>query len=100
MARDWSNTHATRESILERMAKYGENIAEVPYASSMEKRDSGYVWVVDIHVKVKGHVEFDISGEAPTLAEALRKVYLGLNNEGYIREYSARNRSVFGLASI
>lgn len=81
------------------MAKYGENVADVPYSSSCEKRDSGYVWVVDIHVKVLRTIEFDISAEAPTLAEALRKVYLGMNNEDYIRRYAANNASVFGLAT-
>ena len=81
MARDWNNTPAVREDILNRMAKFGENIAEFPLTQTLERRDGKLVWVVDIHIKVARLVEFDLTGEGDTLAEALRKVYLGLNSQ-------------------
>lgn len=81
VARDWADTNETRKGILARMAAFGENVAAFPYSETMEYRETGKVWVVDIHVKVRRSVEFDISAERPDLHEALRCVYLGLNNE-------------------
>lgn len=86
MARDWSNTRAVRDDILERMARFGENIAEFPFTETLERRLDGLMWVVDLHVKVIRSVEFDLTAEGRTLAEALRKAYLGLNSEIGLRK--------------
>lgn len=86
MARDWNDTRAVQADILKRMEAFGSNVAPIPYTETMEYREGeGYYWIVDIHVKVRRTVEFDLSAEAQTLAEALRCVYLGLNSEANLR---------------
>lgn len=90
MARDWNDTHVVRDDILKRMAAFGDNIAPIPYAAALENRDEGPTWVVDIHVKVKRVIEFDLSAEGKTLAEALRCIYLGLNSEVNLRRTNGK----------
>ena len=91
MARDWTDTHSVREDILKRMRAFGENIAPIPYASALEYGEDGSEhWVVDIHVKVRRAVEFDLTGEGKTLADALRCVYLGLNSEANLRRTNGK----------
>lgn len=86
MARDWNDTRAVQEDILSRMQAFGKNVAPIPYTETMEYREEkGHFWTVDIHVKVHRLVEFDLTGEGPTLADALRCVYLGLNSEANLR---------------
>lgn len=100
MARDWevSNTLA---SLKARMAKFGENVAPVPICMTEETRTDGErfwtMWVVDLHIKVRRVTEFDISTEAETLSEALRKAYLGLNNEEALVAHAARANLAFGV---
>jgi hypothetical protein len=89
VARDWTNTDDVREDIFHRMEAFGQNIAPVPYAACLENREDGPVWVVDIHVKVRRLIEFDITAEGKHLHEALRRIYLGLNNEATYRRQSA-----------
>lgn len=89
MARDWRDTDAVRTDIFKRMAAFGENVAPIPYAACLENRLDGPTWVVDIHVKVRRLVEFDISAEGQELHEALRRIYLGLNNEMTYRRLGA-----------
>lgn len=99
MARDWTDTKAIREAILDRMDLYGENVAAVPF-SMYQERDHGNIlkWVVDIHVKVRRVTEFEITGEGPTCGEALRRAYLALNNQPMVLKNAARTNSTFGVA--
>lgn len=99
MARDWTDTKSIRESIFERMEAYGDNVAEVPF-SMYQQREEGNIlkWVVDIHVKIKRVTEFEITGEGLTLSEALRRAYLGLNNEPMVLANAARGNATFGVA--
>lgn len=98
MARDWevSNTLADLKA---RMARFGDNIATVPI-SMVEEYDPtrGRFWVVDLHIKVHRVTEFDISVEGKTLSEALRRAYLGLNNEMGLLERAARANLVFEVS--
>lgn len=98
MARDWevSNTLADLKA---RMAKFGPNIAAVPISMVEEYTPArGTFWVVDIHIKVYRFTEFDISVEGKTLSEALRRAYLGLNNEMGLLERAHRANRVFEVA--
>jgi hypothetical protein len=98
LARDWevSNTLADLKA---RMARFGVNVAPVPI-SMVEEYDPGrgMIWVVDIHIKVYRKTEFDISVEGKTLSEALRRAYLGLNNELGLLERADRANRVFEVA--
>lgn len=98
MARDWevSNTLADLKA---RMAKFGDNIASVPISMVEEyDRETGRrFWVVDIHIKVHRVTEFDISVEGNTLSDALRRAYLGLNNEMGLLNKAARANLVFSV---
>ena len=86
MARDWNNLEDVRKDIFERMKNFGDNIATFPYCETQERLETGKtIWTVDIHVRVKRLVEFQLTGEGETLAEALRRVYLGLNSEANLR---------------
>lgn len=89
MARDWKNTDAVRQDILTRMASFGENIAEFPLAMTMELRNGKPWWVVDIHIRVRRTIEFDLTGEGEELHVAMRRAYLGLNSEGHLRQVHA-----------
>lgn len=98
MARDWTNTRATREDILARMEKFGPNVADIPFSEYQERRGSACIWVVQLHVKVRGVTEFDVEGEGDTLAEALRRAYLGLNDETRILSTASIGNLAFGVA--
>lgn len=80
------------------MASYGLNIATIPFSAVIELRDEGPVWVVDLHVKVTRVTEFEVSGEGPTLAEALRRAYLALNNQPMVLRHAASSNEAFGVA--
>lgn len=98
MARDWNDTEAVRRDILDRMDRYGQNVADVPFAQTLECRDGKKVWIVDIHVKVRRTTEFEISGEGDTLADALRRAYLALNNEPMVLSRAETTNLAFGVA--
>ena len=85
MARNWENHDSVRAGIHDRMARFGMNHAQYPYVETQELREGQTLWSVDIHVKVNRECDFELFGEAPTLSEALRRVYLGLNNEVSLR---------------
>lgn len=59
-------------------------------------------WTVDVHVRIPGVAEYEVTGAGKTLTGALRRAYLGLNNEQQIRRLSAFGRQVthVGLRSI
>lgn len=87
MARDWSDEPKTITALEERLDKLApENAARVPIAAARELDENGEtVWTVDLHVKIPGVTEYDITGAGKTLTGALRRAYLGLNNEPHIR---------------
>lgn len=97
MARDWADETSVRNDIHERMNKYGDNIAPVPFAEYQERRNDGLWWCVDIHIKVRRTTEFEVSAEGRTLSEALRKAYLGLNNEPVLTRKAANANALFGV---
>lgn len=97
MARDWERASIVIVDILDRMDKFGKNIATFPFCVTQEIRNGEPVWVVDIHVKVKNKTEFDISSEGATLSQALKGAYLGLNNEEGISAQAQRANQAFGV---
>lgn len=98
MARDWEISN-TLSILAERMSHFGENIAPIPICMTQEAREDGsLVWVVDLHIKVRGKTEFDMSAEGETLSAALRSVYLGLNNERGLVRRAAEANLAFGVA--
>lgn len=84
-------------SLKVRMATFGLNIAPVPLSMVEEYRGGKSVWCVDIHIKVYGVTEFDISTEGPTLSAALRAAYLGLNNERGLTDRAAKANAAYGV---
>lgn len=76
-----------------------DNEAVVPIACSKEwNEDRNRIeWVVDAHVKVKGIGEFSIEGVGKSLPDALRRVYLSLNDEERLFENSRKSHARFGL---
>jgi hypothetical protein len=94
VARDWNNLEAIRKDIFKRMETFGENVAPFPYSETREWRIDGSVWTVDIHIKVLREVEFELTGEGPTLGEALRRVYLGLNSQTNLRRHASLTPSL------
>lgn len=99
MARDWSEleTLAALERRLETLAP--GNVAELPIAAAKQRTITGeYGWVVDIHVKIPGVTEYEVTGAGKTYAGALRRAYLGLNNETNLRRHAARANATFGIA--
>ena len=97
MARDWEISR-TLADLMVRMAQFGENVASVPLAMTQERRGTRFVWVVDVHIKVRRVTEFDISTEGETLTDALRSAYLGLNNERGLMHRAARANAAYGVA--
>jgi hypothetical protein len=97
VARDWEMSN-TLASLLERMAKFGNNVAPVPLCITLELREGVPVYVVDLHIKVIRTTEFDLTAEATTLSGALRSAYLGLNNERGLVERAAESNLAFGVA--
>jgi hypothetical protein len=98
VARDWSDEGSVLTDIFARMSGYGANIAAIPYTCYLERRGETLFWVVDLHVKVSRVTEFEVSGEGPTLQEALRRAYLALNNEPMVLSRAAKSNEAFGVA--
>lgn len=93
MARDWSE-EATLTALEDRLARLApENIAPIPIAACKELVDGTPYWTVDVHVRIPRVTEYEVSGTDKTLAGALRRAYLALNNEPNVREKAnASNR--------
>lgn len=98
MARDWDDIELVQDAIFNRMGKYGDNVADIPYSVYQERRPDGLWWLVQIHIKVLKVTEFDIEGEGRTVAEALRSAYLALNNEPMTLQRAATSNLAFGIA--
>lgn len=100
MARDWSDTKTLKEDIWARMALYGDNVAPIPFCMYQERIEgtNNLKWVVEIHVKVKSVTEFEVIGEDETFAGALRRAYLGLNNETLVLRNADKANAQFGIA--
>jgi hypothetical protein len=102
-ARGWEETTtlAKLEARLEHLAP--GNVAEFPIATSKEREvaEDGtvtFVWRVDVHVRIPRVTEYDIEGWGPTISTALRRAYLGLNNEPRLRHESAASNARFGVS--
>lgn len=79
------------------MAQFGTNSADLPIAMTLELREEGRVWVVDIHIRVRRVTEFDISTEDVLLSKALRGAYLGLNNHTGLVRHAHRANQAYGV---
>lgn len=99
MAREWgeAETLALLEERLLLIAP--DNTADIPIASSKERQEDGtFAWGVHVHVKVPYVTEYDIEAYGKTYAGALRRAYLGLNNEANLRRHAAKANEQFGVA--
>ena len=54
-----------------------DNIAPIPIAMSLENDE----WVVDVHVRIKGVTEYEVTGTGKTLADALQRATYYLSRE-------------------
>lgn len=99
MAREWGETE-TLALLEERLALIApDNVADLPIACSKERQEDGtYIWGVHVHVKVRFVTEYDIEAYGKTYAGALRRAYLGLNNEANLRKHAANANQQFGIA--
>ena len=91
MARDWTDEPKTIAALEERLDRLAPgNTARVPIAAARELDDTGEpAWTVDVHVRIPGVCEYDVTGVGHTLAGALRRAYLGLNNETNLRRLTS-----------
>jgi hypothetical protein len=101
VARDWQNETLTITALQDRLDKIAPgNTAPVPIAAAMEHTDDGEpCWTVDVHVRIPGEAEYEVTGAGKTLCGALRRAYLGLNNEKQIRDLSAFGRQLRSLGT-
>lgn len=92
MARDWTDEPRTIADLEARMDRLAPgNTARVPIAAARELDDTGEpAWTVDVHVRLPGVCEYDVTGVGRTLAGALRRAYLGLNNEQNLRRLTSK----------
>jgi hypothetical protein len=99
VARDWKfePTLQALEERLKRLAPH--NTASVPLTITAEPGLNGaWVWTVDIHVRIPRTTEYEVTATGDTVAAAVRKAYLGLNNEALIRKRSDAANRQFGLS--
>lgn len=90
---------STLSAIHQRMTDFGANTAPMPVSMSQALNEGGeLVWMVDLHIRVRGVTEFEISAEGATLAEALRGAYLGMNNRAGLIKNAQRANDAFGIA--
>lgn len=93
MARDWSE-EATLTALEDRLARLApDNTAPIPIAATKEDGR----WTVDVHVRIPRVTEYEVAGSDTTLAGALRRAYLALNNEPHVREKADASNRRFGV---
>lgn len=74
------------------------NTAPLPITAAKEQQDDGsYLWTVDIHVRIPRITEYEVSGRDTSLAGALRRAYLALNNEPHVRKQANIANKNFGI---
>jgi hypothetical protein len=68
--------------ILEEIAKHGDNLAPIPVANAYERDDDGqYRWTVDVDVRIRNRISFDLSFIGETLHEAVAKALTQVRRE-------------------
>lgn len=84
------------EERLKRLAP--KNTASVPLTITAEPGPDGHwLWSVDIHVRIPRETEYEVTAVGNTVAAAIRKAYLGLNNEALLRKRSDVSNRKFGV---
>jgi hypothetical protein len=85
---------ALYSKLMRRMERYAKNnVARMPIAISWE----GGVWYVDLHVWIKGDIEYSIEGEGETLRDALSNACKRLARQWDIRQDAHRDATTFHL---
>lgn len=99
MARDWDAEAETMKALDERLMRLApDNTAEFPISCVQQRDQNGNLgWVVDIHVRIPRVTEYEVTAFHPTYAGAIRRAYLGLNNETKIRQQSHASNKTFGV---
>lgn len=74
------------------------NVAEYPISTAYQQDERGdWVWVVDIHIHIPRVTEYEVTASDATFAGAIRKAYLGLNNEANLRRWADGSNRAFGV---
>lgn len=69
-----------------------DNIAPIPIAMALDEGK----WTVDIHVKIKGVKEYEVTGTDAILSRAIQLAYRGLANQTNVNRNSATNQKIWG----
>lgn len=98
MARDWSEGETLALLEMRVAERAPGNTAPFPISCSKQQDDLGnWVWVVDVHVRIPGVTEYEVTGSSTTFADALRRAYLGLNNEWNLRRTADAANRLYGI---
>jgi len=80
--------------LMKRMAKYApNNAAMLPITTSLD----GGIWYVDLHVHLKGVIEYGIEATGDTLCDALTNASKRLSRQSDIRNEANHERTLFDL---
>lgn len=98
MARDWK-FEPTLKALEERLRRLApSNTASVPLTITAEPGPRGeWIWTVDIHVRLPRVTEYEVTAVGTSVDEAIRRAYLGLNNEALIRKRNDVSNRRFGV---
>jgi hypothetical protein len=98
VARDWT-FEPTLQALEERLKRLApNNTASVPLTITAEPGLNGaWTWTVDLHVRIPRLTEYEVTATGDTVSAAIRKAYLGLNNEALIRKRSDVSNAKFGV---
>lgn len=99
MARDWNDEDLTVRALEARLAKLAPgNVSNMPIATAKQMDDNGiWFWAVDVHVRIPTVTEYEVTGVGRTLTAALRRAFLGLNNEQNVRRMAHAANVAFGV---
>ncbi len=100
MARDWNDESPTLAALEARLHSLAPgNTSPMPISSSKQQDDNSiWFWSVDLHVKIPHVTEYEVTGVGRTFTAALRRAYLGLNNEQNVRRMAHAANAAFGVS--
>ena len=79
-------------AVLDRIAP--ANIASIPIAAMLEDGQ----WSVDVHVRIKGVTEYEITGTGEPLSDAITNAQRQLAHRSYNERKAKRDSQAYGLA--
>jgi hypothetical protein len=99
VARNWNDESPTLAALEARLQSLAPgNVSDMPISSAKQKDDNGsWAWTVDLHVRIPNVTEYEVTGVGRTFTGALRRAYLGLNNEQNVRRMAHAANAAFGV---